>query len=399
MKPVKLLFYNQLLSVYASTFGTFLLSWILYEETGSKLAMGTLWLVSISGQLIVQFIAGPYIDRFKRTSVMRGSEALRASVYLMLLILISAGFNEEALLYAAAFLTSITAYDPAAAALVPKLVQKEDLVKVNAGISGGVQFMRFLALPASGFLVSVLNDKSSLILVVSVFSVSFIMIGFLREKPAEFENKAPWIKKFKEGTLIYRKHKILLFLGGLVSITSFGVFAAQTMYIPFVAEVLGGSSFEYGLFDASFPLGYIAGSFAASRIKVKETSIYQIMMLALFIGGSTYLALGAAESLAAAMVIEVAAGAAMPFWNVYSTTLYQKLVPQSILGQVFSVRFLLTKAAAPLGIIYGTACASQFGIAALFLSIGAIICTVSGGGLLYLVFRSRSAPPQTIIKD
>ncbi|MEM5014867.1 hypothetical protein WKH31_01150 [Metabacillus indicus] len=60
-----MLFYNQLLSVFASTFGTFLLSWILYEKTGSKLAMGTLWLVSISGQLIVQFIAGPYIDRLK----------------------------------------------------------------------------------------------------------------------------------------------------------------------------------------------------------------------------------------------------------------------------------------------------------------------------------------------
>jgi hypothetical protein len=126
-------------------------------------------------------------------------------------------------------------------------------------------------------------------------------------------------------------------------------------------------------------------------MKVKERFIYQIMMLALFIGGSTYLALGAANTLAAAMVIEIAAGAAMPFWNVYSTTLYQKLVPQSILGQVFSVRFLLTKAAAPFGIVYGTACASQFGIPFLFLSIGAVICTVSGGGLLFMLFRRRSA--------
>lgn len=391
MKPVNLLFYNQLLSVFASTFGTFLLSWILYEETGSKLAMGTLWLVSISGQLIVQFTAGPYIDRFKRTSVMRGSEALRAAVYLLLLLFFTAGFHEAALLYASAFLTSITTYDPAAAALIPKLVQKEALVKVNARISGGVQLMRFLTLPSAGLLVSVLDDKASLILVVSTFSVSFIMIGFLIEKPAEFENKASWIKKFKEGTLIYRKHKVLLFLGMLVSITSFGVFAAQTMYIPFVAEVLGGSSIDYGLFAASFPLGYIAGSFAASRMKVKDTFIYQIMMLALFIGGSTYLALGAADTLAAAIIIEIAAGAAMPFWNVYSTTLYQRLVPQSILGQVFSVRFLLTKAAAPLGIVYGTVCAAQFGIQFLFLSIGAIICTVSGGGLLFLVFRRRSS--------
>ncbi|MEM5014868.1 MFS transporter [Metabacillus indicus] len=321
---------------------------------------------------------------------MRGSEALRAAVYLLLLLFFTAGFHEAALLYAAAFLTSITAYDPAAAALIPKLVQKEELVKVNARISGGVQLMRFLALPSAGLLVSVLNDKSSLIFVAGAFSVSFIMIGFLIEKPAEFENKASWIKKFREGTHIYRKHKILLFLGILVSITSFGVFAAQTMYIPFVAEVLGGSSFEYGLFAASFPLGYIAGSFAASRMKVKDTFIYQIMMLALFIGGSTYLALGAADTLAAAMVIEIAAGAAMPFWNVYSTTLYQRLVPQSILGQVFSVRFLLTKAAAPLGIVYGTACAAQFGIQSLFLSIGAIICTVSGGGFLFLTFRRRS---------
>ncbi|USK26757.1 hypothetical protein LIT32_14720 [Bacillus sp. CMF21] len=82
----------------------------------------------------------------------------------------------------------------------------------------------------------------------------------------------------------------------------------------------------------------------------------------------------------------------MPFWNIYSTTLYQRLVPDLVLGQILSVRFLLTKAAAPLGILYGTFCASQIGISALFLSVGLLICIVSGAGAVILkVFRRRLA--------
>lgn len=390
MKSVSMLLYNQLLSTFASTFGTFCISWIVYGETGSKFAMGGLWLVSIAGQLLIQFLAGPYIDRFQRTTMMKASEWIRCSAYFLLWMIIFSGNAEVELLYFAAFITSIVVYDPAAAALIPKLVKDGELVKVNAKISGGVQLMRFISLPAAGLIVTAVDYKDALLSISIMFFISFTMILKINEPFIRKTKKNTWTGQFKEGFTLYRNHRILLVLGGFISVTSFGVYASQTMYIPYIAEIIGGSAFEYGLFASSFPLGYILGSYAAAKIRVPKQSLYIVMTSALFIGGCTYLALGVTKILWAAILIEIIAGAAMPFWNIYSTTLYQRLVPDSVLGQILSVRFLLTKAAAPLGILYGTFCASQIGISALFLSVGLLICIVSGAGAVILkVLRRR----------
>jgi hypothetical protein len=384
MKSVSMLFYNQLLSTFASTFGTFCISWIVYGETGSKFAMGGLWLVSIAGQLLIQFLAGPYIDRFQRTSMMKASEWIRCSAYFLLWMIIFSGNAEVEFLYFAAFITSIVVYDSASAALIPKLVKDEELVKVNAKISGGVQLMRFISLPAAGLIVTAVDYEEALLSISIMFFISFTMILKINEPFIRKTKKNTWKAQFKEGFTLYRKHRIFLVLGGFIFVTSFGVYASQTMYIPYIAEIIGGSAFEYGLFAASFPLGYILGSYAAAKIREPKQSLYVVMTCALFIGGCTYLALGVTKVLWAAILIEVIAGAAMPFWNIYSTTLYQRLVPDSILGQILSVRFLVSKAAAPLGILYGTFCASQIGISALFLSVGLLICIVSGAGAVFL---------------
>ncbi|PLR66308.1 MFS transporter [Bacillus sp. UMB0893] len=389
MKNVSMLFMSQLLSAFASTLGTFCISWIVYEQTGSKLAMGGLWLVNIGGQLIIQFLAGPFIDRWKRTTMMKASEMIRYLAFLLIWFALLTGNASTVFLYITAFLTSLVVYDAAAGALVPKLAKSEELIKVNARISGGVQFVRFITLPLAGLFIAFIGYLDALFLVFSLFFVSYWIIAGINESTIEMTQKLSWAKQFKQGLRIYKKHPILLILGGFISVTSFGVFATQAMYIPYVAEILSGSSFEYGLFAASFPLGYIIGSYAAGKLNEPLQSLYRIMMFVLFIGGCTYLALGITNVLWAAILIEVIAGAAMPFWNIYSTTLYQRLVPNTILGQVLSVRFLLTKAAAPLGILYGAFCASKYGIPVLFLSVGMLICIMSCSGLV-LLSRNRT---------
>jgi hypothetical protein len=39
------LYADQAISSFASTFGTFIISWLVYDITGSKLAMGGLWMI------------------------------------------------------------------------------------------------------------------------------------------------------------------------------------------------------------------------------------------------------------------------------------------------------------------------------------------------------------------
>jgi len=50
------------------TFAAFILSWLVYELTGSKVAMGSIWLCYMLPNLAVQLLAGPFLDRFGRFS-------------------------------------------------------------------------------------------------------------------------------------------------------------------------------------------------------------------------------------------------------------------------------------------------------------------------------------------
>lgn len=383
-KSSKLLLLNQLISTFASTTGTFILSWMVYDLTGSKVAMGGLWLITVFGQMLVQFLAGPVIDRWKRTTMMQFSELLRFLSYSIILLLFSIGDPMVEILYAASFLTAIVVYDSAANALIPKIVDKDRLVKVNARIAGLVQLIRLIALPIAGIMISAWGQKASLLVVSALFFISIWMIGYISETANNALKKQTWSSQFKKGIQIYRQHPILLYLGLFIATTSFGVFATQAMYIPYVKEILGGSSFQLGLFSAAFPFGYLIGTYIVGKLTEPKKYLYHTMVAALFAGGLTYIALGFTKNIAIALFIETLAGVAMPFWNVYSTTLYQRLVPETLLGQVFSVRFLLTKIVTPLGILYGTFCATVFSIPALFFSVGFIICLVSGIGLMFL---------------
>lgn len=373
---------DQMRGVLAGTAGTFVLSWMLYELTGSKAAMGGLWLLSLSGQWLVQWIVGPFIDRWKRITVMKVSEMVRGTAYLFVFLMWITGNKAAYVLMLGSFLSSVQIYDAAAGALLPKLAPADRLVRVNAAISGSVQLIRVLALPAAGLLTSVLAPEILLLMLSLLFCGVWITSAFIQEAPQASLEKRSWKASFHNGIQVYQANPVLYGLALLVSVTSFGVFATQSMYIPYVSDVLDGGPIDFGLFSASFPLGYVLGSIIIGRLREPGPYLYVVMSGALFAGGVTYLLLGAVTQLTAALLIEMAAGMMMPFWNVYSSTLYYRIVPETVLGQVLSVRSLLTKAMTPLGVMYGTYCASAYGLPQLFQSVGILICIISGVGML-----------------
>ncbi|MED5019387.1 MFS transporter [Paenibacillus chibensis] len=382
-KPFLWLCADQMRSILAATSGTFILSWMLYELTGSKTAMGVLWLLSIAGQWAVQWIFAPLIDRWKRTTVMKVSETVRGMGYAFVWLMWIAGNQEAYVIWIGTFIGSLQIYDAAAGALLPKLISKERLVRANATLAGGGQLVRVLALPLAGLLTGILRPGVLLPWLVLLFFSCWGFTAFMNEPARNAKKGMTWRGSLHQGMRVYRDHKILYALALLISVTSFGVFATQSMYVPFVMDVIGGGPMDFGLFSASFPLGYVLGSLIVGRLKEPGPYMYVMMSAALFGGGLTYLLLGSTTHMAAALCIEAAAGVLMPFWNVFSSALYYRTVPESVLGQVLAVRSLLTRAMTPLGIMYGTFCAERFGVPQLFITVGLFICLVSGMGLMF----------------
>lgn len=398
-KNFSLLYYDIAISTYANNFGAFLISWLVYDLTGSKLAMGGLWMVIITTQLLVQFIVGPYLDNWQRKKIMIISEIFRLIVFLAILFLALFGELNIFVLYASSFLITIVFYDPAASALIPSIVPKDDLIKANAKFSGIQQFMRIFGILSAG-LVAIIGHISALFLVIVLLCISIILINNITEKGKIINERQPWLQQFKKGTVIYKKQPILLYLGAFLAISNFGIFAAQTMYIPFVYENLKGDSISYGLFAASWPLGFVIGSILLSKIPEFSFPVKaRLMILSLVVGGVTFIFLAYTTELWVAILLEVLAGISGPFWNVYSSQLYQVLVPDNIRAQVFSVRFLIGKCAAPLGILFGTFIATTLGINMLFIIIGLSTTIVTLIGYIFMSNFSKTIHIHSELED
>lgn len=86
-----------------------------------------------------------------------------------------------------------------------------------------------------------------------------------------------------------------------------------------------------------FPLGYVVGSFLVGMWGSRGERRY-IMLSGLLMGGLSFLLLGFVEFIPLAILCEFLGGVCFPFFNVHQTTLYQKIIPTELMGQIFSVR-------------------------------------------------------------
>lgn len=371
-------------STYANHFGSFLLSWMVYDLTGSKLAMGTLWLSIIIGQMLAQFLIGPYLDRWRRKNVMIVSEMLRLVIFIVLLVFMLLGSESVLLIYAGAFLISIAFFEPAANALIPSIVDENQLIPENARATSIIQMTRIAGVLSAG-LVALLGVTLSVSLVIILLVTSMMFIIMINEDGRRINHRTSWMTQFKKGSVIYLQKPVLIYLGIFMAVSNFSIFAAQAMYLPFAMENLNGDAWTYGIFAASWPVGYIIGALILGRLPDFELSArIKIMIAALVLGTLTFILLAFSGNIYTAVVVEIAAGISGPFWNVYSTHLYQVTVPEDIRAQVFSFRILIARVFAPVGILFGTFVSAAFGIEIMLMIVGALSCTVIL--LVYFIF-------------
>ncbi|RNA67467.1 MFS transporter [Alteribacter keqinensis] len=66
------------------TFAAFLMSWLVFDLTGSMVLMSSVWVAFMVPSILTHLISGPYIDRLQYKTVMIFSEWLRAAGFIML---------------------------------------------------------------------------------------------------------------------------------------------------------------------------------------------------------------------------------------------------------------------------------------------------------------------------
>ncbi|MBJ8016031.1 MFS transporter [Bacillus cereus group sp. N34] len=375
------------ISELGGAFGTLCNSILVYELTGSKTALSSMWLLYFIPSLILQLISGPYIDKWSRKWIMIFSQWIRASVFLLPLAMLVTGNIEVWHIYVVQIIVGLITplYTPASQAITPSIVSKEHLQNANGYIDGMTRLMMFLAPVLGGIVIHFIGMKLTLFFVCICLFISGGLLLFIREKRIKQELRKTWLEQFLHGFTYFFTRPVIVWLGIFLTFVQFGVGVTMVTNLPYIKDELSAGYAEYGYFMAGFPLGYVVGSILVGKVTYKSRRI--LMLGGLFIGGLTYISLGFNHSIIIAVIIEVIAGICISFFNVHNTTICQQTVPNNMIGQVFSVRLFFIRSAMPLGVLLGGILSEIWGVRALYFIIGVIICVTSLIGILLPYFK------------
>jgi MFS family permease len=270
-----------------------------YEASGSALATSGVVVALVVPGILLGSVAGVFVDRWNRKSVLVVGNLLLAAGTLPLL---AVGESRLWLVYPLVFLLEVVEQftGPAEHALLPRLVPAPDLLAANALNALNNNLAR-LGGPALG---GVLYAASGLGAVVLVDVVSFLVAaallvairtsGAVRVDVETGEGNGEELEQavvrrwrrvvldWREGLGVVRRKRPVGVVFAVSALTSFGEGVFAVMFAVWVGDVLGGGVPELGLLQSSQAVGGLLGgvvaAYAARRLAPER--LYGLGLLA-----------------------------------------------------------------------------------------------------------------------
>lgn len=354
--------------------------WLVYELTGSPFYTGLAgFLVQIPTAL--QFLTGPLVDRWPLRPLLVITQLVQGLCVLVVPIAAWTGhLTVWVVLSLMPLLTLINQFVyPAQAATLPRIVEKDQLVRANSLFSTAYQGVDAALNAASGVLIALVGAVTLYLINAATFAVAIVLFLGLtiptktavqptdeaksdptvggKARNDQVESDGPgYLARLQEG-LSYVHHSLLgtLLIGAVVANFTYGLMIAA---LPEFSSLRGGPEI-YGLLMAAMAAGNLIGAAFAPFIDdlpVGWASIGGFSTAAVFWFGALIVSWQpAVVGLFVLSFIPVRAT------NVMLNSLIQTAVAEDMLGRVASVISSVSTVAVPVGSLIGGILATNFG--------------------------------------
>lgn len=248
---------------------------VVYELTGSTLATGGILLAGIAPRIAFGSLAGVFVDRWDRRRILIGANLAHALFLLPLLAVHSE--RDLWIVYAVAFIQATLGQlvEPAEGALLPRLVEREELVAANALNALNNNLARLIGPLLGGVTVQVAGLSG----VVVVDAVSFLAAAALvagvsadrgRVAASAFAERAgnalaAFWSEWIDGLRLIARTRLTAVLVGFAAVTGVGEGVIATLIVPFVTDVLESGGAGYGAILSGQAVGGLIGSVLVAR--------------------------------------------------------------------------------------------------------------------------------------
>jgi MFS family permease len=334
---------GQLVSTIGDALTSLAAGIIVFQETGSVLNVGLMLMVSAIPTLIFGLVAGVFVDRYDRKTIMIVSVILRAALVALIPILLESTGNILWLYVIVLLSASVQQFfDPANDSVLPDIASDEELAAANSLMAIAQFGSTAVGFAMAGLLVGLARD-----IVFYIDAVTFLFSGLMI-----FMVKVPRLEHEEETTVVDVVRNIGVGAGFiwktpiLRSLTIIRspimiIFGLQNvLLLPFALEALDATEFEYGVQEGITSVGFVIGSLLMARYaeRLREGTWLVISWLGM---GIASLAYALSSNIWVAIAIIGVSGVLNAPSFVAGRLINQRNTPREMRGRVFSTNYVV----------------------------------------------------------
>ena len=394
----RMVWLGETVSMLGDQFYLVALPWVALALSGSSLALGLVLMAAAIPRAALMLVGGALSDRYDPRTIMIASSAIRATLVAVLGLLVWTDAAQLWHLYllGAGFGAADAFFQPAALALVPRLVPEDRLEASNALVMSSMGLAGMVGPAIAGVAVAGLGTALGFGIDAATFAFAVVTLLMVRPrgKPATAATQAA-----PGGTLAAigaglryassdaQMRTVLL----AVMAINFAVVGPFFVGLPVLVERFETGPMAYGLVLSAFGAAAVVGAMAAGTLgpRARMSIVVPVTSLALGIG---MLLIGLAPNAGATALAALPLGAGVGALQVSGMAWLQRRSEPAYLGRVMSLVMFAVMGLTPVSYVIAGAVAES-GVAVLFIGAAAAMLALGAATSLSRAWHTDAASP------
>ena len=375
-------------------------------EKGGTTAVGVISVL----RLLPAALASPFLatlaDRYRRERVMMATDLIRA-VLMALAAVVIATDGPALVVYAVVILTNLVgvAFRPAQAALLPGLARSPaELSAANVAASTLDAVSTFAGPAIGGIILALWNVQAVFGLNALWFlSSAVLLLGLRAPAPAASPldasgNRPGFFSELREGLKAVASDRNVSTVTALYTAQAFIAGAMNVLIVLVALELVDAGNAGVGYLSAALGVGGLVGGFVALVLATRGR-LATDFGLGVVLFGVPFAVIGVFASYPVALLAFAVIGIGNSVADIAALTLFQRIVPDHVLGRVLGVLEGVLLGAIGVGGLVAPLCISLFGAKPSLLAAGILlpVATILAARRLAAIDRTTGAPAHTAL--
>ena len=347
---------SQALTLLGSSLVQYAMMWHITLDTESGFMMTLYIICGFVPMFIVSPFAGVWADRYDRKWLIMLSDGGIAFATFILAILYYMGYGSNTLILVMAVVRAIGGgvQSPAISAILPQIVPKEALTKVNGANASLQAVIMFISPMLSAGLISLTTMPNIFMIDVVTAVFAIVVLHYFLKIPARTQGSSEaqmsYWEDFKLGFRYVVTHRFLKVFFAVFAVM-FILMAPVSFLTPLqITRNYGEEVWRLSALEMIFSIGMLLGGALITRWGGFSNRMVTIAVSGVVISICTIL-MGVLTPFWPYISMMSIFGIMMPFFNTPSTVIIQENVEEAYLGRVFGVLGMIQTSMMPLGML------------------------------------------------